>query len=576
LLTPEYLLHVSEGAEEIAEQLHRDIIDRIIDRMMVRIGRGDDYLLTSTDKWNLDVLQDAGYLLEDIQKEIIKATKIQEREIKEAFEEAGVKALEYDDKTYQKAGLSTTPLTQSPNLVRLMQRCYEATMGEWRNFTRTTANASQQAFIKAVDKAYTLTTSGTVSYTQAVKEAVNDIVSEGVEVRYPTGHKDSLETATLRAVRTGVSQATGAIQMARMEEMDWDIVLTSAHIGARSGDGGMNPSNHLWWQGQFFSRTGRTPGLPLFVESTGYGTVEGLCGANCRHSFGPGDGEHNPFEDISKEENYEVEKLQKRQRALERRIRKTKREVMGLKKSIDSCTDPKAKYELDLEYQRKSALLSKQNKAYNEFCEKNGLKRLADRLEIAKWDRQQAAEARGAAKRYKNAKEVEKIYISDIMKTRNISQRNLAIGLRRSPSYILNDKEIESILNDAKSIGVPEDILRFNYGSQTGFSDRDNMINVRGDILPDMSSRNVRDLLSSRAVLAHEYYGHYKQHPSSFWPGDWRDEFRASYRAAIDTPNLTDEERRMLMLDAYDRAKEAGVPAKYNKEARRIIYGYDD
>ena len=26
---------------------------------------------------------------------------------------------------------------------------------------------------------------------------------------------------------------------------------------------------------------------PDFIESTGYGDVRGLCGANCRHSFGP-------------------------------------------------------------------------------------------------------------------------------------------------------------------------------------------------------------------------------------------------------------------------------------------------
>lgn len=188
--------------------------------------------------------------------------------------------------------------------------------------------------------------------------------------------------------------------MARMEEMDWDIILTSAHVGARSGDGGQNPTNHLWWQGQFFSRTGRTPGFPLFEESTGYGTVTGLCGANCRHSFGPGDGENNPFKEIGYEDNYKAEQLQKRQRALERRIRKTKREVMALKTAVDNATDEKLKFELDQEYQRKAALLQKQNKAYKEFCEQNGLKPLQDRIRIAKWDRQQAAAASGAAKRY--------------------------------------------------------------------------------------------------------------------------------------------------------------------------------
>ena len=81
--------------------------------------------------------------------------------------------------------------------------------------------------------------------------------------------------------------------------------------------------------------------------------------------------------------------------------------------------------------------------------------------------------------------------------------------------------------------------------------------------------------MSSRAVLAHEYYGHYLNYPSKFSIGDWRDEFRASYDAAIKTPNLTDDERKMLMIDAYDRAKEAGVSIKYNKKARLLIYGYE-
>lgn len=34
--------------------------------------------------------------------------------------------------------------------------------------------------------------------------------------------------------------------------------------------------------------------------------------------------------------------------------------------------------------------------------------------------------------------------------------------------------------------------------------------------------------------------------------------------------------RQMLMLDAYDRAKEASVSVRYNKAARRLLYGQDD
>lgn len=403
MLSPDYLARIAEGSEEIASQLHTYIIRQIIDRMMMRIGRGDDYLLTTSDRWRIQILRDAGYLLEDITAELSKVTKRQEKEIKAAMEEAGVKALEYDHKIYEAAGLSPTSLTQSPQLIRLMERNMTATMGEWENYTRTTAEAAQRLFINECDNAYHLVSSGAVSYTHAVKEAVNNVVSGGVIVHYPSGHKDTIETATARAVRTGVAQATGDISIKRMEEMDWDIILVSAHIGARTGDGGQNPGNHLWWQGQFYSRTGSDRRFPPFSQ-TGYGTGEGLCGWNCRHSFGSGDGVNNPYKDIQTADNYKVEQMEKRQRTLERRIRKTKREVMGMQEAVDKCKDESVKFEMQLDLDRKSYLLQRQNKAYNEFCKTNDLRTQQERLQIARWNREQAAKARGAARRYQNAK----------------------------------------------------------------------------------------------------------------------------------------------------------------------------
>lgn len=395
MLNPDYLLHISEGAEDIAEQLHNDIIKRIVNRIMLRIGRGEEYLLTATDKWQIENLQQAGYLLEDIQKDIAKATKLQQAEVAEAMEDAGVKALDYDDNIYRDAGLSPTPLTQSPELIRLMQRNYDATMGEWTNFTRTTAEQAQRLFISQLDMAHTLVATGALSYTQALKEVLSTIVSDGVVVTYPTGHSDSIETATLRAIRTGISQATAQIQTARMDEMRVDLVLVSSHLGAR-------PS-HQVWQGKVYSRSGRSNKYPDFVSSTGYGTVGGLCGANCRHNFSPYfEGMDNPFDDYDSEKNRKQYEKEQYQRTLERRIRKTKREVMGLKEGVEAAPSEQAKFALDMEYQRKAALLAKQNNAYQEYCSNNRLKPLQERLQIAKWDRKQAAAARGAAQRWNN------------------------------------------------------------------------------------------------------------------------------------------------------------------------------
>ena len=64
-----------------------------------------------------------------------------------------------------------------------------------------------------------------------------------------------------------------------MREMGAEYVETSAHAGAR-------PS-HQTWQGKQFKVNGEAPGYPNFALATGYGTVTGLCGANCRHSYYP-------------------------------------------------------------------------------------------------------------------------------------------------------------------------------------------------------------------------------------------------------------------------------------------------
>lgn len=395
MLTPNELLRITEGAEEIASKLHSDIIKRIIQRIMLRIGRGEKYLLTSIDQWQILTLQQAGYLLEDIQNEIAKKTKLQEKEIAEAMEDAGVRTLEYDDKIYRDVGLSPVPLLQSPELMRIAQRNYEATLGEFKNFTRTFASKSQQLFIEECDKAYNLVSTGALGYTQAVKEAVENIAKNGVTVTYPSGKKDTIETATLRAVRTGIAQMSGQIQLKRMEEMEHDKVIISSHLGAR-------PS-HALWQGKVFTMEqliSTEEGMPA------YGTTTGLHGINCRHSFSPYfEGMENPFEQYDSEENRKLYEKEQRQRTLERRIRNTKREVMGLKEALDNCKDKKSKFELDKLYQRKSYLLSQQTKAYNTYCFNNNLRPLADRISIAKWNRQQASASRGASQRYKNAKD---------------------------------------------------------------------------------------------------------------------------------------------------------------------------
>ena len=201
--------------------------------------------------------------------------------------------------------------------------------------------------------------------------------------------------------------------------------------------------------------------LPEFVEQT----VE-------RHSFSPYfDGMDNPFEQYDSEENRKQYEKEQYQRTLERRIRKTKREVMGLKAGVDSIKDDKAKFAADMDYQRKAALLAKQNAAYKDYCERNKLRPLSDRIQIAKWDRQQAAAARGAAKRYENAHgakisnlknkpsdELKEINIKGIMddyeeQIKKLTEEKKSVTLKilmGDTSAIESGKEAEKRLRDLK------------------------------------------------------------------------------------------------------------------------------
>ena len=401
MLTPQELLEIVDTLHPQLDTLNVWITKDLISRLMARLGRGEEFLLTGTDQWQLEVYKSAGGHYDALQQEIKRFTKKSDAEIRAIFEDAGIRAWEADEACYVAHGLEPVSFMQSESMLRLLTDTYQRTNGEIHNFTRTTAQASQQRLIKVLDDAHFKVMTGAQSYTAAVKDAVNEIVGNQTKVHYPSGHTDTIETAILRAVRTGVGQASGNMAMQGMIERDWDLIRTSAHIGARYGDGGENPSNHFWWQGKLFSRTGKTPGYLLFEEATGYGTGEGLCGWNCRHSFGPGDPNHNPYADFDAEENKKVYDLSQKQRSAEARIRAAKLKVLGLREAIDGATDEAAKATLQDEYNKAALKLQKYNKAYTDFCESNNLMKLNDRISVAKWTRSEAAKATAAARKAK-------------------------------------------------------------------------------------------------------------------------------------------------------------------------------
>ena len=393
MLTPEQLKEIADTMYPLLSRLTDWITKDIIERMIACMDRSEAIGFGETDKWQIILYQAAVGHYESLSNEIRKWAGKSEEEVRQIFLDAGIKAWDADNAFYVSHGLDSVQLLKNEHLMNILVDCYQRTNGEIKNFTRTIAGASQQRFIQLCDDAHIKVMTGAQSYTGAMIEAVNDLSEHQLKIKYPSGHVDTIETAVLRCIRTGTAQASGNMTIQAMMDNGWDLIRVSAHLGARYGDGGENPGNHAWWQGKLYSLSGTSAEYPPFRETTGYGTGPGLSGWNCRHSFGPGDPEHNPFHSYDDDENKKAYDLSQVQRSMERGIRKTKHKMMAAKAAADASTDDETKQKFLEEYDRANKNLQSQNREYQKFCKDNGLRVMTDRLNTAKWDREQSRNA---------------------------------------------------------------------------------------------------------------------------------------------------------------------------------------
>jgi hypothetical protein len=251
----------------------------VINDIARRLATSAPDMARPTAAWQMQRLTESGKVYENALEELSKLTGKSEATLRAMFEAAGVKAMRFDDRVYKMAGLEPLPLNLSPAMAQVLAIGLQKTNQIMRNLTLTTANAGQQAFLNAADLAYMQVTGGAMSVDQAIRSAVKKVAADGLTGVNFAGRTDQLDVAMRRTVLTGVNQTTAKLQTTRATEMGCDLVQTSAHAGARP--------THQEWQGKIFSRSGTDSKYPDFVASTGYGTVTGLCGVNCRHSFYP-------------------------------------------------------------------------------------------------------------------------------------------------------------------------------------------------------------------------------------------------------------------------------------------------
>ena len=268
--------------DELSDRILRDMVRRI-----VKAGS-----ITTTAQWQSYRAKALGasraYLLRQMDQ-IVQQLSPQEAAV---FAQAMKQAYGIDLRDAAAAGRTLTPLGESEEAQQILQSGYRRTMNTLYNLTRTRAVMGNQNLLETtqrqlayhMDMAHADALSGAFSSDDSARRALNELAAKGVgAITYPSGHVDTLDVVVLRATRTGINQTAGEITRYNADVLGCDLMELDAHVGARTGDGGQNLTNHSWWQGQLVSRSGRHGYLSL--DDIGYGDVRGFMGANCAHNW---------------------------------------------------------------------------------------------------------------------------------------------------------------------------------------------------------------------------------------------------------------------------------------------------
>lgn len=165
--------------------------------------------------------------------------------------------------------------------------------------------------------------------------------------------------------------------------------------------------------------------------------------------------------------------------------------------------------------------------------------------------------------------------------------KEMSNGMRMYGNRPLSEEEILIVKQAILDIKADEYYFVFNdkdHLSKTCYNPKDDIVYIGCNIFPDMKygSTHPRDIMSIRAVLAHEYYGHrtYRDEYLNDLKFDkettpeWQDECRASITAAKISPGLTEMDRSHLIQDAVKRAEEYGQWIKLDDFMKEVLYGY--
>ncbi len=279
MFTPEVAEAIPIALEQIFDSLQMSIMTEIV-RMLLEAAE-----IIPSAGYKMSRLYDLGTSKKRIKDIVARSLNLSDKEVENIFTNITESGYNEAESVFKEQGKEFIPYSENEPLQQFVRAVQEQTQNECKNITQSMGFAKRQPdgslgftpvsdyYQETLDKAVTEIASGASDYNTVLEKTVTEMTNSGLRtVDYASGHSNRVTVAARRAVSTGLNQVVGKINEENAEKLGTNYFEVSWHSGAR-------PS-HQVWQGRVYSKE-------ELQSVCGLGSVTGLCGANCYHSYSP-------------------------------------------------------------------------------------------------------------------------------------------------------------------------------------------------------------------------------------------------------------------------------------------------
>lgn len=279
MFTPDEIESIPIALEQLFSNLQLNIMSDLVRR----ISNMQD--VSSASDWQINRLYELGMSKKEIQSFVQNTLDKSDKEIEKVFFDVIESGYARDESLYKTVGKDFIPYEKNKPLQQLVKAVKTQTKDECKNITQSMGFAVKQPdgtlkfqpiaeyYQKTLDNASMDIVSGAFDYNTVLKRTVNEMTNSGLRsVDYASGWSNRVPVAARRAVMTGFNQVVAKVNEDNAKALDTEYFEVSYHGGARP--------THQVWQGKVYSKE-------ELKSICGLGSVTGLCGANCYHSYSP-------------------------------------------------------------------------------------------------------------------------------------------------------------------------------------------------------------------------------------------------------------------------------------------------